>query len=420
MHGRRDRNDLTKLVIGNGVSTFGNAVYLISMILLFKELYDSAFLLGLFQFLALVPGAILSPLVGIIVDSVSRRLILVVSDIARGLVMIAAAAILRGIDIALLAVPARSALTSGLLGVALLLGIGHAFFVPAAQALIPAIVPQEKLQNANGLRAATNQSFNLAGNAAAGALYVFLGPALLFAVNGLTFLISGLGELWITERGIATADREKRPQSLAAIKKGFDAVRRDPLLMPLFLSQFGLFLFSPTLLLALPFIVIDELQRSETELGLIFAVSLAGGIVLFLALRRTTSARMLQRPYPAIAYSAVAVSFIALFLGMSMPVVTVAAFVLGAAAAAVYIYVTTAIQFRVPADLHGRLFALLEAGSALIAPVAYVATGALLDAFGSGRRRYLFAVWAVFTLVWALMLFRGFHRDQARASSKDR
>lgn len=398
-------------------------MYLIAMILLLKTLFNSAFMLGLFQFLALIPGALLSPVVGIVVDSHPRRAILVASDIVRAAVMLLAGAVLLGVDFDNIVGSERLPIAFGVLFAAFLLGIGNAFFVPAAQALIPSLVPRERLQSANGLRAASNQSFNLAGNAAGGALYALLGPALLFLVNGATFLLSGIGELWIREPAPpegdtvpASADNDVFTSTentwSGRLRAGFEALRRDRSLARLFFSQFGLFVFSPTLLLALPFLVIDELGYGEAVLGLVFAASLTGGIAVFLLGRGTESEQMLRRNWPAMAYGVMGAAFLLLAVLPLLPLVIIAAFLLGGAAAAVYIFVTTAIQIRVSAETHGRMFALLEAGSAVIAPLAYVAGGSVLDLLGPARRHYLFLGWAILTVLWAVYLTMAHRRDR--------
>lgn len=427
------RRELAKLLIGNGISTFGNSVYLIAMILLLKSLLNSAFVLGLFQFLALIPGTLLSPLVGMVIDSRPRRSVLVVADIARAAVMIGAGAALlglerTGIDPALFSAATRAVLVGALLLVALLLGIGNAFFVPAAQALIPSIVPREHLRDANGLRAATNQSFNLAGNAAGGALYLLVGPAALFIANGITFLLSGIGELGIREPApeIAVGGRGASANPVVGRRRFRDGVmmlRADRPLLLLFLSQFGLFAFSPALLLALPFLVIDELGYGEPMLGLVFAASLAGGVVFFLVARDAgsdASGVASATIRAAAAYALTGAAFLALAVVPRIPVVLAAAFVLGGSAAAVYILATTAVQVRVPAAYHGRLFSLLEAGSALVAPVAYVATGAVLELLGAGRRYGLYVAWAAVTVLWAVFLAGAGAREAPATHGDDR
>ncbi|TVQ21540.1 MAG: MFS transporter, partial [Spirochaetaceae bacterium] len=175
-------------MVGNAVSTLGNAVYLVAVLLLLKELTESAFVMGLFQFVAIAPGFFLSPVTGALVDRMSRRTVIIVADLFRGVVMIAASG--------LLLFPAtRSAFV--VLIAATCIGIGNAFFVPAVQALIPSLVPASKLRWANGVRAGGTQLFNLAGNAVGGLLYVVLGAPLLFLINGASFVLSALQESFI-------------------------------------------------------------------------------------------------------------------------------------------------------------------------------------------------------------------------------
>jgi DHA3 family macrolide efflux protein-like MFS transporter len=92
MEWRRNGNDrdLALLVAGNGVSTLGNAVYLIAVTLLLKETTGSATVLGIFQFLALIPGFLLSPVTGVIIDRTSRRRVVILSDLLRGILMVGA------------------------------------------------------------------------------------------------------------------------------------------------------------------------------------------------------------------------------------------------------------------------------------------------------------------------------------------
>lgn len=392
---KRNR-DLLLLLWGNGVSTFGTSVYLVTVLLLLKDLTESAFVLGLFQFTALIPGFLLSPVVGVVIDRNSRRRIIIRADVVRGLVMTVAAGALM--------IPAwRTPLL--VLGVSAVVGIGNAFFVPAAQALIPDIVAPGDLQSANGARAASNQGFNLAGNAVGGLLYTVLGAPLVFLLNGITFLLSALQEVAIraeADRSRTIVDDVPRRRFLADAGEGLAEVTRSRWLRVLFVSQAGLFMVSPALLLALPFIVIDELHYGGGVVGLFFAVSILGGITVFLAARRIPVDRLLRLPVVPLAYTAIAVLFI--ILGFFVHEITLlgAAFSFGATAGAVYLYGVTWVQARTETLLHGRLFALLEAGNSLVAPVSYVLTGLVLEILGPDRRHWLFLTMGGVGLVWAL------------------
>ena len=390
------RRDLGLLISGNAVSALGNAVYLIAVTLLLVELTGSALVLGLFQFLALAPGLLLSPIAGVVVDRYPRRRVIIVSDVYRGVIML-----LAGVA---LAVPGlRNAWF--VLSVAFLSGIGQALFVPAVHALLPALVPSSSLQTATGLRVASSQIANLSGNAIGGALFVLLGAPMLFVLNGVSFLASAVQELFIRggRERIATA---RTGSVMAMARAGLRTVVRDPSLRTLLWSQAGLYLISPVLVLSLPFLLIDELGLTQAALGYYLALALAGGIAAFAVLRRFDVQAMLDLPVVGGAYLILAVSFAAAGLLPGAVVLAVVALFAGAAAGSVYLFTTTWIQIRTESRMHGRLFAVTEAANSAFAPLGYLTVGAVLELLGSGQRWALFLFASSAALAWGLRCLR--------------
>jgi hypothetical protein len=81
----------------------------------------------------------------------------------------------------------------------------------------------------------------------------------------------------------------------------------------------------------------------------------------------------------------------------------------GAAAGVVYLYATTWIQVRWEPAMHGRIFAMLEAASALAAPVSYLVVGGLLELAGSRGRWILFAIAGAAAIAWGVWVFLMLH-----------
>ena len=383
---------LILLIAGNTVSSLGNAVYLIAVTLLLYDITGSAALLGLFQFLALAPGFLLSPVTGALIDRLSRRSVIILADLGRGVLMLVA-------GLALLIPALRTPWL--ILPVSLLAGVGHAFFVPAAQALVPSLVEPARLQAANGSRAAATQLANLSGNAIGGALYALLGAPLLFVGNGVSFLLSAWQESLIPRDSVPAAQTDAdRGGLFAAAREGLTLLRGDASLRLVIGSQAGLFVISPVLLLSVPFVVIDQLGLAEAVVGLVFAAALAGGIAVFVGLRKLPPATLTALPLPEAGYLAMALAFALLARSAAAPILFAVSLTSGAAAALVYLYGVTWIQHRSPARFHGRLFAIFEAASAAVAPLSYVLAGVMLDAAGSERRWMLFAGVAAISLGW--------------------
>ena len=104
---------------------------------------------------------------GVVADRVSRRAIMVWADLSRLLTQ----GVLAGLVIAGSADVWTMALLSGLTGIA------TGFFNPASTGLLPLIVPPERLQQANGVRATAMSAGEIGGPVLAGVLVAAVGAA---------------------------------------------------------------------------------------------------------------------------------------------------------------------------------------------------------------------------------------------------
>lgn len=166
------------LWIGQALSNIGNYMLPVALPLLALGRGDGAsgvaLLLGLRQF-----GAVVSlPLGGVVGDRLPRRTIMLSADAIRLVCVIGlAAASLHG-----------SLLALGVF--AFVAGIGEGIYYPAQSALIPEIVPESSLQQANSLLATTGQAAMLVAPALAALLTTTLSVRAIFLVDAATFVVS--------------------------------------------------------------------------------------------------------------------------------------------------------------------------------------------------------------------------------------
>src|SRR3954468_2301242 len=149
---------------------------------------------------------------GVVADRLSRRGVMVAADLVRVVSQGAlAAAVIAG--------------TGGIWIVALLSGITGAatgFFNPASTGLLPAVVPTEELQQANGLRATAMSGGEIIGPAVAGALVASAGAGWALAIDATTFAISAALLLALrTPRRVERA----RESFVADLRAGWGAFR---------------------------------------------------------------------------------------------------------------------------------------------------------------------------------------------------
>jgi MFS family permease len=132
-----------------------------------------------------LPIVVIGLLLGPLVDRLSRRRLLVASDIARF-----------GVFAALPFVDSAGAIVC-LAGIA---GIATGFFRPAVYAGLPNLVPDDELTNANSLLQTIETVAWMIGPVVGGVLLTVSAPAVPYAVNAVTFLVSAVLVSRIPER----------------------------------------------------------------------------------------------------------------------------------------------------------------------------------------------------------------------------
>jgi MFS family permease len=122
-----------------------------------------------------LPIVVIGFLLGPLLDRLSRRWLMIVSDLARFGVF-AALPFVDGVG--------------GLVVLAAISGIATGFFLPAANAAIPNLVPEEELVNANSLVVTVETLSWMIGPIIAGLMVTAWGPTVPYVVNAVTFLVS--------------------------------------------------------------------------------------------------------------------------------------------------------------------------------------------------------------------------------------
>lgn len=175
---------LVRLLIGEFVSSIGDWLYLVALLVLVYDIARDPLLLGLIGGGRIIPYALLSVPAGILADRVDRRLILIGTDVARGLIMVAMTVLVT-----------VGGSTPLLIGLAILATSFSAFFGPASAAYVPTVVGDEAdLAPANSAWATLD---NLA---------FVIGPA----VAGVLIAVGGLATALFPERHLV---RDRRPDS---------------------------------------------------------------------------------------------------------------------------------------------------------------------------------------------------------------
>jgi MFS family permease len=264
----RDPNFL-KLWVGRTISLLGSQVTRLALPLVaILVLSADAPQLGLLSALSSLPLLLFGLFAGVLVDRLPRRPVLIVTDLARAVVLLSipVVASLGALNLPQLYLVAFASASFG------------ALFDVAYRSFLPSMVDPKYLVEANGKLEATRPIAEVLGPGLAGLLVQLLTAPFAIVVDGLSYLVSAVSMALIVVKEEPPAPIKRRVL-WADIREGFAFVRTDPLLRAI-VTAIGLFeLFDSAMMAIYVLYVTRELGIDPAFLGLIFATGGVGGIV---------------------------------------------------------------------------------------------------------------------------------------------
>lgn len=396
---------------GMTVSLIGDGVTLIAIAWQVFELSNVPTALGITMMAMSVPQILLLLFGGFVSDRFERRRVMLFADVVRGCALLAMGILsLAGVlEIWHMAV------------IAAVYGAGNAFFGPAFDAMVPDLVPDELLAQANSLDHFVRPvAARLVGPALGGWIIAAVGVGWAFIVDAASFAVSiacllRLGRVQPTTR----AASDEPPASVwSEIREGFAFVRSKVWLWGTFsAATLGYLIFLGPAEVLLPFLLKNELGGSASDLGTVFAMGGLGAITASLVMaQRGMPKRNMTFIYIAWALSTLAVAGygVAKFPWQVM----LACFVFNALETAGLIVWMTTKQSLVPTHLLGRVSSLDWLISTGLMPLSYALAGPV--AAWLGTRTTLIGAGLLGSVVTLAFLFLPGMRAAQRLPAIDR
>jgi predicted MFS family arabinose efflux permease len=178
---------------GQLASQFGNAVFLIMG--LWEIQLRAPFLLAVAGLAMMVPN-VLAVLGGALVDMHDPRRLMLWTDIVRG----------AAVGLGMLALLLHAPLIPVIIGLLAVNSLGSALFAPAEQVILPWLVEDRDLGEANGVYSLTFQLSGAVGSFIGGAAIAAIGLQVIFGLDLASFWLSGLA-IWLMMRIVALRPR---------------------------------------------------------------------------------------------------------------------------------------------------------------------------------------------------------------------
>jgi MFS family permease len=270
--------DFALLWAGQTVSLAGNGIFTVALPLEVLRLTGSSLELALIVSARTLPAVLLLLVGGTLVDRMSRRLVMLVSD------SVCAACVGA---VALLIAVGKAGLWE-LAALSAVFGVASAFFKPASTAITADILPAGLLMSASSLSSlSASLAQYLVGPLAGGIIVTATGPAWAFGLDAISFTVSAgcLAVMRPTKR----PDGPSQPV-LAGIKEGLRYCRSQPWLWwsMIAVGIANLACYVP-LAIFQPLLVKHVFHAGPAALGIMYAATGAGGMLASIyAARRPT------------------------------------------------------------------------------------------------------------------------------------
>ena len=363
------------------LALMGGGIFPIAVAVVIIDSGGDATTLGLILASRLISGVGITIIGGVWADRLKRKNVLFTSDISRGLLVLI-----------LVFVSAPDIPRYWMALIAFLMGVGDAFASPASVAIVPSLLPRERLQEGNVMRGVTGRLANIVGPAIGGVSVAILGARNTFILVSLAMFAAAALIVQVQEPPIV--DIENRESFIHELKDGLKTVWEMPwvaAMIAMATAQLMVVLAAETVLL--PVITKREFQTNSVMAMAMGAFSIGAAVSAIVSMKLKVKN---QGQFAVVIWSLLALLPLALAFPFSPWIIVIGYLIGGISVGPWDAFWPSAIQREIPIEKQGRVFAVDHAGSAGMMPLGMALVGPVTALMGE-REFLLFAV--VFHLV---------------------
>ena len=357
------------------LSMTGSQISRVGLILYLSSTGNSVLALALLLILELLPGALVAPVAGVVIDAYSKRVVMIVSDLLRMIFML---------------LIWWWPTTEMIYLMAALHSIATVFYLPAKSALIPAVVEESDLPSANGHDQSASSLTMVAGPIVGAELLILVGLKATLIVDALSFLASALLVARVKSRPVT---REHVELSLAStlqnVKAGWNYITTHRLVLRLNVMVFVSLICAGMWTPLAPSFVKDQLSGSSRligwQIGIFGLGAILGGLLAPFLLRRFGKGIMV---FLGLLTEGVSLSVYAVVSHIATSMLIM--FVLGIVVSIVVVSFYSILQTVVEEPFLGRVFSIVKQSENL-AVVLAMGIAVLLNGFLASHVIFLVA-----------------------------
>jgi MFS family permease len=370
------------------IFVLGASAFPIALAVTILDAGGSATTLGLILGARILASVVFAPIAGVWVDRLPRKQVMITADLFRAAVVFSMVFV------------SAPTLPSYILGLAVLLvGIGDAFGASAAGAIMPSLVPEDKLPAANVARNIVVRTSTIIGPGIGGVSIFLIGGRLTFLFTALAF---ALGTYFLSKiQEDINGDKKPQESFLVELREGLRTVREIPWIGAMILMvSFQLMAVIAAEEVLLPIITRREFN-SNTPFAIATSAFSIGAIVSAIL---CVKIKVKHEGYVSIfMWAFVIIAPLSLAYPISETFVVVAFLLAGFSIGPWEAWWSSAVQREVPAHLQGRVFSIDHMGSTGLMPIGMALVGPAVALFGE---RELLIGASIFHLIACFAILR--------------
>ena len=349
------------------IFVLGASAFPIALAVTIIDQGGSATTLGLILGSRILASVIGAPFAGVWTDRLPRKQVMITADLSRGVIVFL---------MVFLSGPSTPHIFLGL--AVFLMGVGDAFGAASAGAIMPSLVPDEKLPAANVARNIVVRTATIIGPGIGGVSVALIGGRLTFLFTAITFAFGTYFLNQIKEE--IKSEPKERESFLTEMREGLRTVIEIPWIgAMIFMVSFQLMVVLAAETVLLPIITKREFA-SNTPFALSAAAFSVGSIISALLCIKIKIKH--QGQVSILVWMIVIVAPLALAFPVSGWLIIAAYFIAGFSVGPWEAWWSSAVQREVPQHLQGRVFSIDLMGSTALMPLGMALVGPAANYFG--------------------------------------
>ncbi len=356
--------DYKYFFIGQLISQLGDRIHSLALLWITYKWSGSTAAVGGIMIATTLPGVVISPFAGGLIDRLDKRKIMMFADFFRGiLVFFLAFAAYKGF-----------LNYSILISITIFISLASAFFNPSALSIIPELVPSEFLTKANALNQLSGSGSAVLGPLFGSVLIATIGVPTAFLCNAVSFLISMAFIFKINLKSVIT----KTENFLKDLKDGFAEISANPIIKKLLIPIVVVNFFFSSVVIIVPAIADGVFHMGASGMGYMmsaFGVGMFAGTIFLSYYKKLPENKIVL----TLSFMIMGAAFFLMGVMLFFPISLVSLFIAGFCLNVINIVLIVIYQQMLDVKIRGKVMALITATALSLQPVSYGVTGIILD-----------------------------------------